>query len=286
MAEAFILSCRAYSESDLIVEFFMENGERCQGFARAAKNSKRRFPHQFRSTGLYQVSFSKRRDSRSLSPVASCELLRYYEGIESGSFSTLLRWTFLMEWLREEAVEPIGFEDLKLFAEKMSGGLSQEALLEFCRFSIDQQGLRPNFLECSHCHKAMDESKGVVFSLARFGLCHPECGAGLRLSSNAVAWWSEAFEPSGPLSAEDASALEKILPSYLQSGLGRELKSLRLLQQELSESSSGPSGWTTSSGRLPSPLEQVLRVEERAPSLPPFPPSLGLAGEDLPKPIG
>lgn len=236
MAQAFVLRRRPYGEKDFIVDFLMESGEQATGFARAARNSVKRFPHQFRVTGLYELEFSRNSKAGQLKPIQTCELITHYSEIDRLGLLSLTRWSGVLEWCREESETDIEFSLLKEIAEQMNKGLSLEAHLDFLRFSIDRHGLSPDFETCGSCQRAFLELESLRFSRLRGELTHTKCGGDLPLSQEALRWWKGE---GVSVSRSSALELEKILPFYLESQLGKNLRSwkvLREIHEELSSS--------------------------------------------------
>ena len=228
MTEAFVLRRRPYGEKDFIVDFLMASGEQATGFARAARNSVKRFPHQFRLTGLYELEFSRSSKAGQLRPIQNCELITHYSEIDRLGLLSLTRWSGVLEWCREESESDIEFSFLKSMAEKMNQGFSLEAHLEFLRFSIERHGLSPDFENCGFCQKPLGEERDFGFSRLRAEISHATCGGDLRLSQEARAWWRG---DETQLSKESALDLEKILHFYLESQLGKSLRSWKVLRE-------------------------------------------------------
>jgi len=229
--KALVLKKTPYGESDLIIQFFCEDGQVRSGFAAGARKSKKRFSHHFHIAGIYEVEWAS--SSNKLSRIHRCELLECLFFI-SDKLETLNRWMMVIEWISVDEMEGFQFEEVLTLMRSLE---SEEGLTHYHQFFVKQimrHGLRPQLNECVVCHKPVERT---VFSLQEGGLSHKECAPGESLSEPSLSFLKACFEEKGKgqkLSRHSLEELDQITLPYLELQLERSLKSRRVFEKLLS----------------------------------------------------
>jgi len=231
--KALVIRKKAFSESDLIVDFLLEDGQISSGFAMAARKSRRRFPHQFYFGALYELSWAPASLEHQLKRIQSCEVIeshpQYIENIDLFS-----RWSTVLEWIYTNKLEPHSFEQIY---QLLSSLPSQKGLLNYYLYFIEEvkrHGLSPRLDRCIVCHKEVAE---IYFSLSDGGISHGKCKQGIELSSKIFNFLKIAFSDqpndlSGfSLLTEDSKTLDQVVLPFLEWQLGQTLKSRQFLFQ-------------------------------------------------------
>lgn len=233
---ALVLRKTSFSESDLIVEFFLENGMRQSGFAPGARRSKKRFPHQFYPAAIYEVEWSKPAVNGQLTRLKSCEVLESYPRF-SNDLHSVARWATVQEWMLEEQHEVL-FEDL---CQLLRSLLEERHPLSYHLFFLKQiaeHGISPRFENCVVCRKQVEE-EFMQFHLGEAGVAHSKCFQGRKMSQKVLGFLKSCFELSDFNSAQrfayefsesDWQDLHEITLPFLQYQMGRHLKSHQFLQ--------------------------------------------------------
>ena len=106
-SKAFVLRCRTYSESDLIVTLLTQEDGMVQSFVRGAKKSKKRFgggvlqpPHLIQ----IEANLPKRRQSSNLYTLKEAHLLKDFSEIKTSYPSLTLLTSMIKLLLRSEAI--------------------------------------------------------------------------------------------------------------------------------------------------------------------------------------
>ncbi len=225
---AFVLKKVAFAESDWIVQFLLENGEKRSGFAAGGRASRRRFPHQFHPAGIYEIEWAQpSASSDKLVRLHRCELKTYSSEL-CEPLHLLTLWVMLLEWVSvDDTSTPAIFSELLQFYEQPR----LERAIQFFIGQIRSHGLSPQLNECLVCSQPVTQHPR--FSAQHGGLTHKTCdGDALVLTSsawNALRNFSEGEEVllDATLQLSDLLAFAR----YLQTQLGRELKSTRFMNE-------------------------------------------------------
>lgn len=228
MKRALVLQRQAYGESDLVVRFLLDTGEQVSGFARAAKKSRRRFPHQFHSSGIYDLDFKASSGRGELSGIQFCELKEFSESL-SQDWEQWTRWSCILEWIRFHPETRFSFSHLRDLLLEAKPQKFKRAFFDFFWDQIQEAGLSPELSDCVVCRKPLQSPE--AFSASEGGVCH------LRCEPSAVACSKELVDYlrglSMELSAKSFEELDRILIPLIETQLGVDLKSFRLLRRSL-----------------------------------------------------
>ncbi len=221
--KALVVRKLPYGESDLILHFITEEGKLISGFAAGARNSKRRFPHQFHLAGLYDVEWTHRQQENKLSRIHRAELLEVHLGLTSNG-GALERWARVLEWIQLHENEIFSFEDLfrllKSLAQNDSGGCS--AFQNFFLQEMKIHGWNPELENCVICGKAVEENPH--FSIQDGGVVHATHSHGkpIREISLKILRVGGARERT-PIECLDE--IDHLLMTYLEWHMGTTFKS-------------------------------------------------------------
>jgi len=243
---AFVLRRKTYAESDLVLDFLTEEGRVVSGFARYALKSKRRFPHQFHWTAIYDLELGV--GSQALPEVKRCDLLDYEPAF---GFEEFVRWSIVLEFMSRDRESQFNFLEIENLFRAFSKKLGTDLFHRFFIQQMDQHGLRPQLEDCLVCRRAVGQDN-IHFSITEGGVVHQSCKNSLPLSIQGL-----NFLKGIPtiLSPADIRLLDQVTIPFLTSQLGLELKSLSFLHR-----TSSPASAPTNAPGLREPS-----VVERAP---------------------
>ncbi len=226
---AFVLRRKTYAESDLILDFLKEDGTVTSGFARYALRSKRRFPHQFHWTAIYDLELGG--SSQGLSEVKRCDLLEYEPAF---GFDEFVRWSVALEFMSRDRESQFNFLEIENLFRALSKKQGRDLFHRFFVRQMEQHGLRPQLEDCLVCHLPIGDRE-INFSISDGGVVHQTCKRSLNLSVPAL-----NFLRGIPmiLSPADIRLLDQVTIPFLTSQLGLELKSLSFLHRTSSQVSS------------------------------------------------
>ncbi len=211
-----------YGESDLVLKVLLEDSRLVSFFAAGARKSKKRFPHQFDLTGLYQFEAP---EGSQLMRLQSAELIDWRPEL-GRDLETWARWSLVLEWVHgDESSPPSLMGLLKLrdaLAESPSAGIYAYHLFWLER--MQTHGIRIRVDECVVCHRPL--GLPAHFVLGQMGLTHERCARGLRLSLETIEFLAQKTEGQRlkSLTLETASQLDSLSLPYLSQALGRTLK--------------------------------------------------------------
>jgi len=233
--QAFVLSSSDYGESDRIVSLFTLEHGRLKGFARGARNSRKRFGPALETFARIDLQLSYK---DGLSSLRSADVITLYSGIRGllGAIAHGLYACELVESLTPEGQPlPRLYRLLAAYLERLDSGHVDDAdrrLFEINLLNI--LGYRPSLEECSRCGSDFD-GQGALMQDGGELVCRfcaatgrPIPAASLRgLSSclntgrfGQVAYDEDALQAAGIL-------LDESLANHAQ----RKLKSLEFLRQ-------------------------------------------------------
>lgn len=212
-----------YGESDLVLKVLLEDSSLVSYFAAGARRSKKRFPHQFDLTGLYQFESLA---GTSLMRLQSADLIDWRPEL-ARDLETWARWSLILEWVAgDEAATPSLLSLLKIrdaMAQSPLAGVM--AYHQFWLERMQTHGIRISIDECAICHKLL--GLPAHFVLGHMGLTHERCARGIKLSVETVEFLSSdratrpfLKDPSPQLISE----LDSLSLPYLSQALGRSLK--------------------------------------------------------------
>lgn len=154
--KAVVLRKRPYSETDLIIDFYVEGFGWCTGFASGALRSKKRFPHQFHIAGIYDLNWKANELEGRLYRIQSCELLHFYSEVGQ-DLEKLAYWSMIQEWVLQNEMIQLEFKDLQILLDELRGDFASEAFHHFLIQQMKVNGWAPHHEQCSSCHREMDD---------------------------------------------------------------------------------------------------------------------------------
>jgi len=244
---AIVIRSLNYGESDKIVTFFTKEFGKLKGIAKGARRSRKRFQNALGLfSHLHLIFFDK--EGLGLVRAESCDILNSFPKIKE-DLKKILYGNYYLELVNEMAGEREGnqeaFELLLSFLSNLEEMEPQEEQLRFFEIRmLSLFGYRPNMEKCDLCKKGWEDLKEiptVFFSLERGALVCERCS---KMSNNLI-----------PLSLGTARLIEKIsqmelskiqrlrftlqalsesrelLPKFISYQLGKELKSLKAMNE-------------------------------------------------------
>lgn len=233
--QAFVLSNSDYGDSDRIVSLFTLEHGRLKGFARGARNSRKRFGPALETFARIDLQLNHK---EGLSSLRSADVITLYSGIRDdlGAIAHALYACELVECLTPEGQPlPRLYRLLAAYLERLDSGNIDDAdrrLFEINLLNI--LGYRPSLEGCSRCGSYFDE-RGALMQQGGELLCR-FCGAtGRQISSPALKGLASCLATSrfGQVTF-DVEALQLagiLLDESLATHSARKLKSLEFLQQ-------------------------------------------------------
>lgn len=178
ISPAIVLRHVDYAEADRIVTVLTPDHGRIKGFARAARNSRRRFGPSLEPFAEILLHWTARPGSELVS-VREAELVNLHTGLRR-DLETLALAGYgceLTETLFDEAVGFIeAFGLLRAFLVHLdTEGASAEAKLLLELRLLALAGIVPHLQHCAECHGPLPDGP-VGFSAVRGGSLCPDCG--------------------------------------------------------------------------------------------------------------
>jgi len=241
---AVVLRCLDYGESDRIVHFYTLEFGKLSGIAKGAKKSRKRFANALEPFSCVNILFTKRgRDS--LAFVENCDMIDHYAAIRDDLDKTLLASylmevteQFTMEGKRQDGLYNLLVQFLTLIAE----GKPSESLIRFFEIRLLKlAGYEPILDHCAACGHPVGNGDSYYFQPKDGGIrchgCKKSDEQAVVLSTGTIksllAGRDMGTDRIGRLMLSPQSAEEsrKMMTSFIRYLLGRELKSLQVLQQ-------------------------------------------------------
>jgi DNA repair protein RecO (recombination protein O) len=241
---AFILRCLSYSESDLIVTFYSNDFGKVKGIAKGAKKSKKRFVNVFEPFSLTKIIFSRKKPD-SLAFINSCEIINHYSDIREDLEKTLTAsyFTDLTDHFSPEGkVNKKIFELLNNFLLLLSEEKVTEATLRFFEMRLLKlAGFEPALDHCVRCKAPVTNGESYYFYPREGGIKCAACADPERyeqpISTGTVRTLLLGKEMDinkiklVTLSGASATECRSILIGFITHVLGREIKSLKVMEQ-------------------------------------------------------
>jgi DNA repair protein RecO (recombination protein O) len=240
---AVVLHTLDYGESDRIATFFTLEFGKVKGIAKGARRSRRRFANALEPFSCADIRFSRKGDS--LAFIDQCDVIDHFPAIRSDlekSMSALylveLTGAFTVEGKKNEMI----FNLLSDFLSVMESGPFIHGLLSFFEIRLLHfSGYEPVLDRCALCNKPLEAESSYRFSNSRGGLKCSRCDAfeppAPSLSMGTIRSLIHAKDmPVGKLarltlSRQSAQESRQLLVHFIRHLLGKELKSLQVLQQ-------------------------------------------------------
>jgi len=233
--QAFVLSSSDYGESDRIVSLFTLEHGRLKGFARGARNSRKRFGPALETFARIHLQLNYK---EGLSSLRSADIITIYPGIR-GLLSAIAHGMYTCELV--ECLTPEGqplprlYRLLAAYLDRLDSGHIDDAdrrLFEINLLNI--LGYRPSLEGCSRCGSIFGE-RGALMQQGGELVCRFCAATGRPMESSALRGLSSCLATSrfGQVTF-DEEALQSVgilLDESLATHSARKLKSLEFLQQ-------------------------------------------------------
>jgi DNA repair protein RecO (recombination protein O) len=244
--DAIVIRSLSYGESDKIITFFTQDFGKMKGIAKGARRSRKRFQNALELFSHIRLIFFDR-EEMGLIRAEGCDLLRSFSRIREDLKKIYYGHYFLElvnEMTGEREANPATFDLLLSSLSMLDEREVQEDMLRiFEARMLSLFGYRPDMKRCHLCKKDWEELKGspaVFFSIEKGALVCEEC--------------SKKWDHLIPLSMGTARLIERIsqmelskvhrfrftgqalsesralLPKFITYQLGKELKSLKMLE--------------------------------------------------------
>jgi DNA repair protein RecO (recombination protein O) len=242
--EAIVVKSTDYGESDRIVTFYTLEFGKIKGIAKGARKSRRRFPNALEPFTHSQLDFS-RKTQTGLDFIEGSDVLFHFPDIRSNLEKTLaasymvdLTDKFTPEQKKSEA----SFGLLHDFLYFLENRPFSEAILRFFEIRLlGISGYAPVLDYCLVCKASLDDKKNYLFNIVKGGIVCDTCQMGhadaLPASLGTIKTLKMAreldIETMGRLffTAQTADESRLILGHFIRHILGRELKSLQVLNE-------------------------------------------------------
>jgi DNA repair protein RecO (recombination protein O) len=233
--QAFVLSSSDYGESDRIVSLFTLEHGRLKGFARGARNSRKRFGPALETCARINIQLNHK---EGLSSVRSADIITIYPGIRAdlGGIAHGLYACELVECFTPEGHPlPRLYRLLSAYLERLDSGIVEGADRRMFEINLlNILGYRPSLDACSRCGAEFDQ-RGALVQQGGELACR-FCAATGRTISIVSLQKLSVFLKTGrfglvPFDAESLNAAGFLLDEALASHASRKLKSLEFLQQ-------------------------------------------------------
>ena len=233
--QAIVLSNSGYGESDRIVSLFTLEQGRLKGFARGARNSRKRFGPALETCARIDTQLNH---TDGLSSVRSADIITVYSGIR-GNLNAIAHALYACELV--ECLTPEGHPLPRLYRllitylewlDSGSTGESGRRMFEINLLNI--LGYRPSLETCSRCGADFD-GRGALMQQGGELACRFCAGTGRTIPAVALQKLAQCLATGrfGQVEfvPEDLSAAGQLLDESLAGHSPRRLKSLEFLQQ-------------------------------------------------------
>lgn len=242
--KAICLRLLDYGESDRIVTFCTSGYGKIRGIAKGARRSRKRFANTLEPFCLSQLLFT-RRGPDSLAMIDSSEVISHFPLIRADLEKTL-RASYLIDltdqFLPEEKTNEPVFELLNAFLRLLEEHPATESLLRFFELRLLKlSGYDPILDRCLRCRNPVGTETPHRFVAADGGLmclrCRPDGAGAIAVSLGTIRTLllgrDTPVERLGRilLSGQSADESRQLLAHFIRHILGRELKSLHVLNE-------------------------------------------------------
>ena len=241
--EAIVLKTIDYGESDQIVTFYTREYGKIKGIAKGARRSKKRFVNALEPFSCSEINFS-RHNPDHLDFIDGCDVSCHFPGIRSNLEKTLAA-SYLIElvdqFTPENKKSEGSFKLLHDFLVLLEKRALSEALLRFFEIRLLRiAGYDPVLDYCLSCKATLESGKTYRFDSLKGGIVCNSCKTGpdtipvsLGTIKTLVMGRAMETESLGRLlfTARSAEESSRLLSQFIRHILGRELKSLRVLNE-------------------------------------------------------
>jgi DNA repair protein RecO (recombination protein O) len=242
--EAIVLKSINYGESDRIVTFHTLEYGKIKGIAKGARKSKRRFANALEPFSHSQLNFL-RKNQTGLDFIEGCDVLYHFPEIRfnleknlAASYITDLIDNFTPDQKKSEA----SFHLLHDFLVFLENKPFSEAILRFFEIRLlGISGYAPVLDYCLSCKSPVEDKKTYLFDMVKGGLVCKTCPLGhteaIPISLGTIKTLKMGreleLENLGRLffTAQSADESRRILGHFIIHILGKELKSLQVLNE-------------------------------------------------------
>lgn len=240
----FVLRTLSYGESDLIVTFYSNEFGKLKGIAKGAKRSKKRFVNVFEPFSLTSIIFT-RKSRDMLAFIEACEIIDHYDAIRLDLGKTLIASYFIdladhfsPEGKKNEKV----FDLLQTFLALLCTQKASEALIRFFEMRmLKLAGFEPTLDRCIICGTPITNGSAYYFHAPEGGIKCAKCASPERYNQSISAGTIRTLllgkdmdiDKIKLIALSDSLANESrnILVGFISHILGREVKSLRVMEQ-------------------------------------------------------
>jgi DNA repair protein RecO (recombination protein O) len=240
----FVLRTLSYSESDLIVTFYSHDFGKIKGIAKGAKRSKKRFANVFEPFSLTNIIFS-RKNRDTLAFIESCNIIDHYHTIRQDLEKTLIASYFID---LTDHFSPEGKTNEKLFQllQDFLMMLGQEkasycAIRFFEMRLLKLTGFEPTLDHCILCKMPVTNGNSYYFDPRDGGIKCSVCARPEKYDQSISTGTVRTLllgkdmniDKIKSISLSDSLATESrnILTGFISHVLGREVKSLKVMEQ-------------------------------------------------------
>ncbi|MDD5712070.1 MAG: DNA repair protein RecO [Smithellaceae bacterium] len=241
-ASALCLRAIDYGDSDRIVTFYTAEMGKVKGIAKGAKRSKKRFANALEPFTLSNLLYSKRgRDTLAL--IESCDVTEHFPALHQDLEGTLFA-SYLMDLADQFTLEGKAngelFTTLLEFLFLIESGNRTEGLLRFFEMRLlKHTGYEPVLSHCLSCRRSIDQGGDFHFVPREGGIrcvsCEPAGALSISPGTAKTLLHSRELQPEMlarlSLSAAAAAESRNILTVFIRHLLGKELKSLQVLNE-------------------------------------------------------
>jgi DNA repair protein RecO (recombination protein O) len=233
--QAFVLSNSDYGESDRIVSLFTLEHGRLKGFARGARNSRKRFGPALEPFARIDLQLNLK---DGLSSLRSADVITIYSGIRGdlGAIAHGLYASELIDCLTPEGVPlPRLYRLFAAYLERLDSGTvdnSDRRMFEINVLNI--LGYRPSLEECSRCGLEFG-SRGALIQQGGELVCRFCAATGRHIATTALQNINRCLATGrfGQVSFDEETLQQAgfLLDESIAGHSARKLKSLEFLRQ-------------------------------------------------------
>jgi DNA repair protein RecO (recombination protein O) len=242
--EAIVLRVIDYGESDRIVTFCTHDFGKVRGIAKGARRSRKRFANALEPFSCLRIQFSRRRQE-SLALITGCDILSHFPGIRADLEKTLAA-SYLIDltdhFMPEDKKNVTLFALLHDFLLFLEGTTVTDALMRFFEIRLlGVSGYDPVLTHCLRCKIPIGKQAAYRFDAAKGGLicdaCGPENPDAISVSLGTIRTLQMGREMEIDrlgrllLSGQSADESRRLLAHFIRHILGRELKSVHVLNE-------------------------------------------------------
>lgn len=249
-ASAIVLRSIDYGESDRIITFYTDDFGKLTGIAKGARRSKKRFPNALELFSCSDILFSKS-NRGELRLIESCHVTNHYSCIRSDLEKTLVASYFIdltAQFTSEGKKNRNLFQLLKNFLWIVDTSNCSDIITRLFELHLLKlKGFEPVLDRCTTCKTPVNEienayrTRPLVFSLNRGGIKCPKCNSDnkpsipISIGTIMTLLMGKEMDISKihrlTLSSQAADESKKVLVSFIKHLLGKDLKSLDVINK-------------------------------------------------------